>query len=533
MTKKLLKSSLLVASMTMLSRVLGFARDVIFAREFAASASMDAFLIAFKISNFMRRLFAEGAFNQAFVPTLSEYKETRDKQAVKDLIAHVAGTLGGILVVVSLLGVLLAPVLIMLFAPGYIFNEAINIENQAMGSSSQYDLTVSLLRITFPYILFISLVAFAGGILNSYHKFAIPALTPVILNLVLISSVYVLVPYMDEPVVGLAIGVFIAGLLQLLIQLPFLAQLGLLVKPKWNRYHQGVKQILKLMLPAIFGASIAQINLLLDTILASLLVSGSISWLYYSDRLMEFPLGVLGVALATVILPSLSRNFAAKSSNDFSATLDKAIRWVVYLGTPAAIGLFFLAAPIIITLFGSDKFQYHDVLMSSYSLKAYSLGLFGFIMVKVLLPGFFAQKDTKTPVKIGIIALVVNMLFNLIFVLPWIFLELDGAHTGLALATSLSAMTNAYLLYRRLRIDQIYQPQPGWKKVWFQVVAANSIMGLMLWLASQDILLWQSWGGLEKISTLLVLILAAITVYFCTLWLLGVKIKLLLSKKGK
>jgi len=526
MTAKLLKSSLIVASMTMLSRVLGFARDVIFAREFAASASMDAFLIAFKIPNFMRRLFAEGAFNQAFVPTLSDYKETRDKNAVKDLIAHVAGTMGGILFIITIAGVLLAPVLIMLFAPGYLLNET-----TALDQSSQYDLTVSLLRITFPYILFISLVAFAGGILNSYHKFAIPALTPVILNLVLISSVYFLVPYMEEPVMGLAIGVFIAGLLQLLLQLPFLAQLGLLVKPKWNYFHQGVRQILKLMLPAIFGASIAQINLLLDTILASLLVSGSISWLYYSDRLMEFPLGVLGVALATVILPSLSRDYASKSNQDFSATLDKAIRWVVYLGTPAAVGLFFLAGPIIITLFGSDKFQQHDVLMSSYSLKAYSLGLFGFILVKVLLPGFYAQKDTKTPVKIGIVALIVNMVFNLVFVLPWIMLEQDGAHTGLALATSLSAITNAFLLYRRLRIDNIYQPQPGWKKVWLQVIFANVFMGLLLWIASKDELLWNNWDSLEKITILLLLITAAVIVYFCILWLLGVKLKFLLKPK--
>ncbi|MFK5985974.1 MAG: murein biosynthesis integral membrane protein MurJ [Pseudomonadota bacterium] len=528
MSKKLLKSSLIVASMTLLSRILGFARDVVFAREFAASAAMDAFLIAFKIPNFMRRLFAEGAFNQAFVPTLGDYKQTRDKSEVKDLIAHVAGTLGGWLLIISIIGVITAPVLIMLFAPGYLLNES-----QHLNQNSQYELTVSLLRITFPYILFISLVAFAGGILNSYHKFAIPAFTPVILNIVLISSVYFLVPYMDEPVTGLAIGVFIAGLLQLLLQLPFLAQLGLLVRPKWNRCHEGVRQILKLMLPAIFGASIAQINLLLDTVLASLLVSGSISWLYYSDRLMEFPLGILGVALATVILPSLSRDFASKSISEFSATLDKAIRWVVYLGSPAAIGLFFLAAPIVITLFGSDKFQSHDVLMSSYSLKAYSLGLFGFIMVKVLLPGFYARKDTTTPVKIGIRALIVNMLFNLIFVLPWIFMGWDGPHTGLALATSLSAMTNAWLLYSGLRKEQIYCPQAGWKKVWLQVVSANFVMALFLWFATKDINTWQLWGGLEKISTLLVLIIVAAIIYSVMLWILGVNMKQFLKSKNR
>lgn len=511
--------------MTFLSRVLGFARDVIFAREFAASASMDAFLIAFKIPNFMRRLFAEGAFNQAFVPTLSDYKETKDQHAVKDLIAHVAGTLGGWLLVISIIGIVIAPILIMLFAPGYLLNST-----QALDQTSQYDLTVSLLRITFPYILFISLVAFAGGILNAYHKFAIPAFTPVVLNIVLICSVFFLVPYMEEPVIGLAIGVFIAGVLQLLLQLPFLHQLGLLVKPKFNRHHQGVKQILKLMLPAMFGASIAQINLLLDTILASLLVSGSISWLYYSDRLMEFPLGILGVALATVILPNLSRHHASQSTEEFSITLDKAIRWVVYLGSPAAIGLFFLAGPIVITLFGSDKFQYHDVLMSSYSLKAYSLGLFSFILVKVLLPGFYSRKDTKTPVKIGIIALIINMLFNLIFVLPWIYFDFQGPHTGLALATSLSAMTNAALLYLALRKENAYQPQPGWSKVWLQVFSANSVMSLILWYFSGPLTLWQYWDNMEKISVLLMIIIFAISSYFMVLWLLGVKVNHLFKK---
>ena len=364
MSSRLFKSTLIVSLMTFLSRVLGFIRDIIFAREFAASAGMDAFLIAFKIPNFMRRLFAEGAFNQAFVPTLGEYKENQDKEAVKDLVQHVAGTLGGWLFIITLIGVLAAPLLIMLFAPGYL-------EQQ---NQSQYDLTVNLLRITFPYILFISLVAFAGGILNTYQQFAVPAFTPVLLNISLIAATWWLVPMMDEPVMGLAIGVFVAGLVQLLFQLPFIARLGLLSKPRWNPAHPGVKQILKLMLPALFGASVAQINLLLDTIIASLLVTGSISWLYYSDRLMEFPLGILGVALATVILPGLSKQHTAQSREAFSNTLDNAIRWVIYLGLPSAIGLFMLAEPIITTLFGSDQFLKHDIVMSSMSLMAYSFG---------------------------------------------------------------------------------------------------------------------------------------------------------------
>jgi len=505
--------------MTMLSRILGFTRDVVFAREFGASVAMDAFLIAFKIPNFMRRLFAEGAFNQAFVPTLGETKTKQNKAAVKDLIAHVSGTMGGWLFLITLVGMIAAPLLIMMFAPGYLAEQ----ENPEL-SPDRFDLTVSLLRITFPYIFFISLVAFAGGILNTYNRFAVPAFTPVILNLVLISAVFWLVPYVSEPVTAIAIGVFLAGLLQLLFQLPFLWRLELLTWPKWNPNHPGIQQIIKLMLPAIFGASIAQINLLLDTIIASLLVSGSISWLYYSDRLMEFPLGVLGVALATVILPSLSRDHAAESKAEFSATLDSAIRWAIYLGAPAAVGLFFLAEPIIATLFGSDNFQSHDIQMSSYSLMAYSVGLLGFILVKVLLPGFYSRKDTKTPVRIGIIALSVNMFFNIVIVLPWYWGGYVGAHAGLAIATSISAFTNAYLLYHRLRVSDVYQPSPGWLKVLLQVVVANFLMGLLLFLLKADLSQWQNWDLLEKVLQLFLLISLAIGIYFGSLAMMGVRI---------
>lgn len=510
---KLFKSTLIVSAMTLLSRILGFIRDVVFAREFAASAGMDAFLIAFKIPNFMRRLFAEGAFNQAFVPTLGEYKETRDKAGVKDLIQHVSGTLGGWLFVITLVGVIAAPIIIMIFAPGYL-------EQQ---NQSQYELTVSLLRITFPYILFISLVAFAGGILNTYQQFAVPAFTPVLLNLVLISATYWIVPMMDEPVMGLAIGVFLAGLLQLLFQLPFIARMGFLSWPRWNPQHPGVKKILKLMLPAIFGASVAQINLLLDTIIASLLATGSISWLYYSDRLMEFPLGILGVALATVILPSLSKQHVSESKEEFSATLDKAIRWVIYLGMPSAVGLFMLAAPIITTLFSSDKFLKIDIEMSAMSLMAYSFGLLGFVLVKVLLPGFYSRQDTRTPVKIGITALVINMVFNIVIVLPWFLLDYPGAHAGLAIATSISAFSNAFLLYRWLRKHDVYQPAKGWAKVWLQVVIANSLMLLVLWFGRYELEQWLSWSSAERIIQLLLSIGLAMLVYFVCLFALGVR----------
>ncbi len=499
--------------MTLLSRILGFARDVIFAREFAASAGMDAFLIAFKIPNFMRRLFAEGAFNQAFVPTLGEYKEKQDKAAVKDLIQHVSGTLGGWLFIITLIGVITAPIIIMIFAPGYL----------EQSDQSQYELTVDLLRITFPYILFISLVAFAGGILNTYGRFAVPAFTPVLLNVVLIVAIYWIVPFMEQPVMGLAIGVFLAGILQLLFQLPFIARLGFLARPRWNPQHSGVKQILKLMLPAIFGASVAQINLLLDTIIASLLVTGSISWLYYSDRLMEFPLGLLGVALATVILPSLSQQHISDSKEQFSLTLDKAIRWVIYLGIPSGVGLFMLSQAIITTLFGSDKFLKQDIEMSSMSLMAYSFGLVGFILVKVLLPGFYSRQDTKTPVKIGIISLSINMLFNIIIVIPWFLMDYPGAHTGLAIATSISAFSNAFLLYHCLRKQGVYTPTKGWQKVWLQVVLSNSAMLVVLWLMHYELDQWLSWSISEQIVQLLTTIIAAITVYFACLFLLGVR----------
>ena len=507
------KSTLIVSLMTLLSRILGFARDVIFARVFAASAGMDAFLIAFKIPNFMRRLFAEGAFNQAFVPTLGEYKEAKDKAAVKDLIQHVFGTLGGWLFIITLIGVIAAPIVIMIFAPGYLQQQ----------DQSQYDLTVNLLRFTFPYIFFISLVAFAGGILNTYKQFAIPAFTPVLLNVVLIAATYWIVPLMEQPVMGLAIGVFLAGIVQLLFQLPFIARMGFLARPRWNPQHGGVKKILKLMLPALFGASVAQINLLLDTIIASLLTTGSISWLYYSDRLMEFPLGLLGVALATVILPSLSQQHVSDSREEFSATLDKAIRWVIYLGIPSAIGLCMLSAPIISTLFGSDNFTKHDIEMSSMSLMAYSFGLVGFILVKVLLPGFYSRQDTKTPVKIGIKALIINMVFNIIIVLPWFLLDYPGAHAGLAIATSISAFSNAFLLYHWLRKHEVYWPAKGWDKVWLQVIIANSIMFLVLWAMHYELEQWLNWSLSERILHLLSAIAMAIIAYFSCLFILGVR----------
>ena len=401
-SRSLLKSSGLVGLLTMLSRIFGLIRDMIVAQYFGASASADAFFVAFKIPNFFRRLFAEGAFSQAFIPVLSEYRNQKTEKEVRQLANSVAGVLGGILFVITFLAIMGAPWLTALFAPGFL-------EDQ-----SKYDLATDMLRITFPYLFLISLTAFAGSILNSYGYFAIPAFTPVLLNLVLISSAIWLTPLFETPIIGLAWGVFIAGAVQLFFQFPFLLKMGLLPRPRFDYKHEGVKRIFVLMVPALFGVSVSQINLLLDTVLASFLQTGSVSWLYYSDRLAELPLGIFGIAIATVILPSLSRQHASQSKQDFSNTIDWALRIVLLMGVPAAVALIVLAEPLVTVLFYYGELTQNDVFMSAMSLRAYALGLLAFMLIKVLAPGYFSRQDMKTPVKIGIWAMTANMLFNLI-----------------------------------------------------------------------------------------------------------------------
>jgi putative peptidoglycan lipid II flippase len=513
MSKKLVKSTATVGSMTLLSRIFGFIRDMVVARVFGAGLGTDAFFVAFKIPNFMRRLFAEGAFSQSFVPVLSEYKTQREQEQVKRLVDDVAGTFGTVLLLITIVGILAAPVLIAIFAPGF------------LDETQKYDLATGMLRFTFPYILFISLTAFAGGILNSYGRFGVPAFTPVLLNLVLIGCALWLAPHMEQPIMALAWGVLFAGLAQLLFQLPFLARLKLLPRPRFNRANEGVQKIRTLMLPAIFGSSVAQVNLLLDTLIASFLVTGSVSWLYFSDRLVEFPLGVFGIALATVILPSLSQQHAAASTEDFSRTLDWALRWVLLIGTPAMVGLFVLAGPVLTTLFQYGEFSQHDAVMATRSLMAYALGLQGFILVKVLSPGFFARQDTKTPVKIGVIAMVSNMVMNVILVFPL-------AHAGLALATSLSAFINAGLLFRILRRDGVYRPEPGWLKLLLQVLAANIAMAAVLWWGAGDLQQWFAWGGMQRALQLVLWIAVGAAVYFIMLFLTGVRFRRLWQQKA-
>lgn len=488
----------------MLSRIFGFARDLVFAHVFGANAGTDAFFVAFKIPNFLRRLFAEGSFSVAFVPVLAEYKARRSFEELQLFVNHVAGTLGGILLLVTTLGVLGAPYVVMVFAPGFI------------GVEGKLDLAAYMLRLTFPYLFFISLTAFAGSILNTYGRFGIPAFTPVLLNLSLIGCALWLSPLMDRPIVGVAWGVLLAGIVQFLFQLPFLHQLGLLPRFSFAPKDEGVRRIVRLMLPAIFGVSVTQINLLLDTLIASFLVTGSISWLYYSDRLMEFPLGILGVGLATVILPSLSHKHAEKSKQGFSHTLNWALRWVLFLGVPCGVGLFLLAGPMIATLFQSEVFLPSDVAMAQRSLMAYSLGLVPFIMIKVLAPGFYGRQDTKTPVRIAIYAMLTNMVFNIILVFPL-------AHAGLALATTLSACLNASLLFRGLRRDDVLILEPGWTSLILRGLTASAVMGVALFVFSGDLNSWVSMDLWGKIWRLLMLIVSGAGVYFVVLLLLGIR----------
>lgn len=508
----LLRSTATVGGLTMISRVLGFIRDVVIARVFGAGLGTDAFFVAFKIPNFMRRLFAEGAFSQAFVPVLSEYKAKRSVDEVRTLIADAAGTLGGFLTLLSVAGMLGAPWLVMLFAPGFI------------DEAEKFALTTELLRVTFPYLLFISLAALAGGVLNTYSRFAVPAVTPVWLNISLIAAAVFAAPYFEQPVQALAWGVFIAGVLQLAFQLPAIARLGLLARPRWGWQDPGVRRILKLMLPAIFGSSVAQVNLLLDTIIASFLVTGSVSWLYYSDRLVEFPLGVFGVALGTVILPNLSRQHAEAVPEDFARTLDWAVRWVLLIGVPATVGLMLLAGPMLTSLFHYGAFTDQDARMATLSLVTFSLGLVAFMLVKVLAPGFYARQDTRTPVRFGVYSMVFNMAVNLLIIVPLAMVGVSGLHAGLALATSLAAFLNAGLLFRRLRAERVWRPAPGWGRFTLRLVLANGAMGVVLWLSAGSLEQWLAMGGAERVLRLAVLIATGAAVYGVVLLALGTRL---------
>lgn len=502
----LLGSGLIVSAMTFISRILGLLRDIVIATLIGAGGAADAFFVAFKIPNFLRRLFAEGAFNQAFIPVLAEYAEKKTKAEIRILINAVAGCLSLSLLGLTLLAMLAAPLLVWVFAPGFASDPA----KQAM--------TADLLRITFPYLLLISLTAFSGSILNTWNRFAIPAITPVFLNLSLIGCALFLTPLVGSAAEALAWGVLIAGMVQLAFQLPFLAHEGLLPLPRPRWKHEGVRRILRLMAPALFGVSVSQINLLLDTLLASFLTDGSVGWLYYADRLVELPLGVFGIAIATVILPALSRQHAAADTQHFAGLLDWAVRMVLLIGLPAAVALVLLAEPLLITLFQYGAMTAHDITMSARALQAYALGLLAFMLIKVLAPGYFARQNTRTPVRIGIKAMAANMVFNLILIWPL-------AHVGLALATTASAFLNAAWLAIGLRKEGVLHWSPGWGRYALQLLGALATMtGLLLWLSPASEV-WLNWAIHERILRLGLLVVAGTAVYALLLLASGIRLK--------
>ncbi len=501
-SRRLFKSLGSVSSVTMVSRVLGYLRDMVIAAVFGAGAATDVFFVAFRIPNFLRRLFGEGAFSQAFVPVLSEYQQTRPDE-VKGLIDHVVGVLFASLTLVTLIAVLAAPWLVLIIAPGF------------ADDPGKLELATQLLRITFPYLFFISLTAAAMAILNSRGYFAAPAFAPVLLNVSMILSALLMADYFEQPITALAWGVFAGGIAQLAWQVPFLLRLKLLPRLRYSRGHSGLKRVLKLMVPTLFGAGVAQINLLFDTFLASFLVSGSISWLYYSDRLLEFPLGVFAIALATVMLPDLSRRHAAVDSQGFSSVLEWGTRLGLLIGLPAASALAVLATPLISTLFQRGEFDSAAVLGATLSLWAYAPGLVGAMLVKIYAPGYFARQNTRTPVRIGIIALVTNMVFNLILIVPL-------QHAGLALATSLSAFLHAGLLYRGLHKERVFRiSQRGLQLAFKAALATVAMAAWLYWLGGQ--LDWLSAPLSQRVVWLLACVASGSLGYALVLWLLGVR----------
>ena len=497
-----------VSSFTLLSRITGLVREFLIARAFGASLYTDAFFVAFRIPNLLRRLFAEGAFSQAFVPILAQTKNAGDEAEMRSLIDHTFGMLAFALGVTTLLGVIAAPLIIYVSAPGF------------AADAPKFALTVAMLKLTFPYIFFIALTAFAGAVLNSWSRFSVPAFTPVLLNLSFVACALWLAPHVEPPVMALAWAVLIGGALQLALQWPALKRIGMAPHFRLDFMHAGVRRILKQMGPALFGVSVAQISLLLNTIIASFLVSGSVSWLYYADRLMEFPAGMLGVALGTVLLPSLSKAAAQADGTQFSELLDWGLRLTFLLALPSALGLALLATPLVTTLYHYGAFSASDVEQTRLALVAYSAGLLGLILVKVLAPGFYSRGDIRTPVKIAIITLICIQLMNLVFI---------GSlrHAGLALAIGLGACGNAYFLWRGLRARGAYQARPGWGIFLTKTVLALLAMGVLLWWLDPGAARWLSLAVTPwwRVGYLLGIVSAAVVVYFCVLWLLGFRLR--------
>ena len=502
----LLKSLAAISFMTMFSRVLGFIRDAIIARFFGAGAATDAFFVAFRLPNLLRRIFAEGAFSQAFVPILAEYKNQQGDEANHTFIAYVAGLLTLILAIVTLAGILAAPWIIYITAPGF------------TDIADKFDLTVRLLRITFPYILLISLVSLAGAILNTWNCFSVPAFAPTLFNISMIMSVLLLAPYCQPPIIALAWGVLAGGILQLLYQLPYLHKIGMLVLPRISFRDSGVWRVIKLMGPAIIGVSVSQISLIINTIFASFLQSGSVSWMYYADRLMELPTGVLGVALGTILLPSLAKSFSTGDHKEYQRLMDWGLRLCFLLALPCASALAILAQPLTVSLFQYGNFTAYDAVMTQRALIAYCVGLMGLIVVKVLASGFYSRQDIKTPVKIAIITLILTQLMNLAFIGPL-------KHVGLALSIGLAACFNALMLYWQLRRQAIFIPLAGWGKFLVKLNAALIFMIVVLLLLLNIMPAWEQGNMLMRIMRLLLVVFAGAISYFTALFVFGFRVR--------
>jgi len=502
----LLRALATTSSMTLLSRILGYLRDAIIAHTFGAGGLTDAFFVAFRLPNLLRRLFAEGAFSQAFVPILAEYKTREGHDATRNLVDHTATALCAALFITTLLGVIFAPQVIWISAPGF------------SSDSYKFSIAVQLLQVTFPYILFISLVSLAAGVLNTYHQFWVPAFTPVLLNLSFIACALLLAPWLDTPIMALAWGAFLGGMLQLLFQLPFLKRINMLPRLRWDPSDPGLRRILSLMGPAVVGVSVGQVSLLISTMFASYLPSGSVSWLFYADRLMEFPTGLLGAALGTILLPSLVKHHTDGDQERYSSLLDWGLRVTLLLTLPAAVGLAICAVPLISTLFLRGAFGAHDLWQVREALLAYSLGLTGLIAVKILAPAYYARQDMRTPVRIAIFTLVTCQMMNAFLIGPF-------AHAGLALSTGLGACINAGLLLRGLLHRKIYSPQAGWGKFILKLAISLGVLSIVLWWLSQDINFWLNASSWQRVLHMILIMVAASVSYFGTLALLGFRLK--------
>jgi len=507
----LLRSAATVSSLTLASRITGLVRDVLIARAFGAGVLTDAFWVAFRIPNLLRRLFAEGAFAQAFVPILGAARESHSPAEIRLLLDRVALVLLGALMAVTLVGVALAPWVVSALASGL----------RAPDKAAGFDAAVWMTRVMFPYIVCMSLTALASGVLNTWRRFAVPAATPVLLNLAMIAAALWLAPYVDPPIYALAAGVMVGGVAQLSVQWAALARIGLLprlslkLRAAWR--DPTVARVLKQMLPATLGVSVAQISLLINTNIATWLAPGSVTWLSFADRLMEFPTALLGVALGSVLLPSLSRAHAQGDAVAYNALLDRGLRLVLLLGLPAALGMALLADGLVATLFHYGSFGVADVAQTRLAVMAYAVGLLGLLAVKILAPGFYAKQDIKTPVRIAVVVLIVTQLLNLVLVPRW-------QHAGLALAIGLGACANALALWIGLCRRGVYRPTRGWGRLCARLAPALLALTVPLWWAERhlDWLALQPWPWLRA-AWLAAVVLAAAGLYFGTLFVCGVR----------